>query len=171
MPPAEERPRGCGRFLKGCLIIGALVVVVIIALFLTLNIISVWVLRKPEVRNMMICREHMVELGDALTRYRDVHGSYPEDLQDLKKEYLKNPEVLRCPLDKSPGTQPSYTYHKPDANSPDDFVMLECARHRLGSDMPNTRLVLKKDQTFEAIGPTFKETLEEQKRLQEKRSD
>lgn len=86
----------------------------------------------------------MIEIGAALRRYADLHGSYPDDLSAIRKEYLKNPDVLRCPLDTSLNDRPSYIYHQPKPNSGPDFVVLVCPHHRFSTETPPARLVYLK---------------------------
>jgi hypothetical protein len=152
----NQRPRGSSLLLKSCLIITAL----ILGLFI---LVMIYALRLDSVKSMVACGENMKELGAAIGRYTDVNGHRPAGLNALRKEYLQHASVLRCPLDKSPGDAPSYTYH-PDAG--DDQVMLECDRHHLRSDMPRSRLVVLGSGDFENRNPSFRETL----RAAEKRS-
>ncbi len=133
-----NRNVGCSRSLKGCAIIVAVAFVAVIALLIYMS-------RMPVVQDVVTCRMNMTAVGAALNRYHDVHNAYPETLDELKKDYLKNPSVLRCPLDKSPGTEPSYIYHRPKSNSPAKFVVLECCRHRLSKGMPISKMQLRKD--------------------------
>ncbi|MCE5314701.1 MAG: hypothetical protein ABFD49_02980 [Armatimonadota bacterium] len=134
----NPRPRGCAWLLRGC------AVVVGIA-FAGLMALLIYVSRMHTVQDIAKCRDNMIAIGAALDRYNDVNGKYPEQLVDLKRDYLKKPSVLRCPVDKSAGCDTSYIYHRPKPDSQDDFVVLECNRHRLRKDVPLTKLLLHKD--------------------------
>lgn len=134
-----ERP-GCSRPAKAC----AITLVAVVALFLGLMF---YAFRMPVVRGVVRCQTNMREIGDALRRYNDVNRSYPRDLESMSKDYLKDPSVLRCPLDRSPSEAPSYIYHRPDSSSPGSFVVLECRHHDLGRDLPPSTLVYMKNGT------------------------
>ena len=129
---------GCSRPLKGCAIIAAIAFVGVIALLIYMS-------RMPVVQDVVTCRMNMTAIGAALDRYHDVHNSYPRSLDEMKKDYLKNPSVLRCPLDKSSGTETSYIYHRPKAGYPPSFIVLECCRHKLAKDAPISKMKLRKD--------------------------
>ncbi|MHB9037181.1 MAG: hypothetical protein ACYC64_10970 [Armatimonadota bacterium] len=134
----DRKPLGCAWPLRGCAIAVGVV-------FTGLMILLIYLARMPVVQDIVSCRTNMIEIGAALQRYYDVNGTYPERLVDLKKDYLKKPSVLHCPLDKSSDSDTSYIYHRPKPDSPASFVVLECNRHRLGKDMPFTKLLLRKD--------------------------
>lgn len=126
----------CSKPLIGCGIAAGIAVALVLGMLL-------YLLRMPVIRSVMACRSNMTELGRALERYHDVNHEYPADLIALKKEYLKDPKVLECPLD-TDGGEPSYTYHRPGPDAPDDFVVLECSRHRLEAGAePSTLKLLK----------------------------
>jgi len=137
--------------MKGCLITTA----VLIGLFMGMTI---WLARVPSVRDTMRCKTNMEEIGGALNRYSDVNGCYPANLESLKKDYLEDLSVLRCPLDKSTENSPSYIYHCPKENAKDTDVILECDRHRLYSGMPVSMLVLLKNGKFKVINPPHRKT-------------
>ncbi len=141
---AMRDPSGCSGPLKGCLIVVAIVIIVLIVLLIQLY-------RTPTVQDINECRSNMVEIGAALDRYEDVNGHYPERLSDLKEEYLKDTDVLKCPRDKSKSTEVSYTYFMPDKDSPDDFIVLTCDRHRIMKNEPKKVLVLYLDGSFDMI--------------------
>lgn len=147
----NPRPAGCSLLLKSCLVITALVV----GLFMAGMI---YMVRMSSVRAMSTCAENMREIAGAVQRYEDVNNRRPADLSALRKDYLENPSVLRCPLDKSPGDAPSYTYN-PKARGREP--MLECDRHRLRKDMPISKLRVYGDGTFDMVRPSLRETLKE----------
>jgi hypothetical protein len=54
----------------------------------------------------------------------------------LAKEYMKDPSVLICPLDKSKSGNTSYTYAPPKGEANDDDILISCNRHRVRPDLP-----------------------------------
>lgn len=148
--------KGPSRLFKGCAIVGVLAIVGLIMLLM-------YLMKMPSIRDIMLCRTNMVSVGNAIGRYYDFTGSYPTNLSDIKKEYLANPAVLRCPLDKSEDNKPSYKYNRPGPNAGDKFVILECDRHRLMKDMPVSKLILYKNGMVEMEKPDMK-AIEEKNR-------
>lgn len=148
---ANPRRPGCSILLKSCLVITALV----IGLFMAGMI---YMIRMTSVRSIATCKEHMLEVAAAVQRYEDVNGHRPSDLNALRKDYLEDLSVLRCPLDKTPGGTPSYAYN-PKAR--DAHVMLECDRHRLRKDMPVSKLVVDGDGNFTIVSPSLSEAFKE----------
>lgn len=152
----NQTASGC--MLRGCLIATA----VITALFISM---AIYMWHVPSMRERTVCQLHMIEVAAAISRYTDVNGHRPSNLHELAKEYLKDPSVLRCPLDKSGGDAPSYIYN-PKAS--DSQIMLECNRHRLRSDMPKSRLVILGNGTFKDIEPSVQQILDEARKRAEK---
>jgi hypothetical protein len=148
---SRSRSPGCSTALKGCLIVTALVMGLFIAGLL-------YFARLPSVQAMRICSSHMQEVASAVSRYEDVNGHRPSDLRALAKQYLSDPSVLRCPLDKSPGDAPSYAYNP---RAKDDQIMLECDRHKLKRGMPNSKLRVLGNGKFEIESPGFREAWKE----------
>ncbi len=144
------RQAGCSILLKSCLVITALLIVLFMAGL-------IYMLRMSSVRSLAACAENMRELSAAIRRYDDVNGRRPSELAVLREEYLQDASVLRCPLDKSPGSKPSYEYN-PRARGTQ--VMLRCDRHRIRKDMPVSKLVVYGDGRFEVVRPSFQETLD-----------
>jgi|LSQX01.2.fsa_nt_gb hypothetical protein len=142
---------GCSAPLKGCLIVSAIVM----ALFL---VALIHFSRMPSVHAIGTCKYNLQELAAAVSRYEDVTGSRPEKLKDLAGQYLSDKSVLKCPLDKTSDKTSSYTYN-PKAKG--GQVMIECDRHRLKKDMPNSRLRVLGDGKFEIKNPGFRETVKE----------
>lgn len=135
--------------MKGCAIAAAVVVALLIGML-------VFLARIPTVRSMVICRENMSTVYEAMNRYEKVNNKYPAKLEDLK-DYLKSINSLRCPLDKSEGNDPSYIYSIPTSDSDNKFVVLECDRHHLVPNAPNSKLRLLKSGNFEIINPSSNE--------------
>lgn len=117
-----------------------------------------YVAKLPSVRALQVCTNNLQELGDAVSRYRDVTGHRPARLRDLEKQYLTSPSLLRCPLDKTPGNEPSYTYNP---NARDSQPMLECDRHKLRPDMPKCKLRILGDGTYTQVNPSPREIIRE----------
>lgn len=138
--------------MKGCV---AVLAVALAALLVGM----LWMMRNPSVQAMLTCRDHLTTLGAALERYHDVNGFYPEKLDDLKEEYLKDPSVLHCPVDGRPDQVVSYAYNRPKPGSPGDFVVLECDRHRLRPDVPKSKLTYLKNGRVDASSPSLREAI------------
>lgn len=118
----------------------------------------VYVMRLPSIHAMQQCASNLQEVGAAISRYEDVNDRRPAKLRELEKQYLSDASVLRCPLDKSPGNEPSYTYN-PKAT--DSQVMMECDRHRLKRDMPKSKLQVLGDGTFKTVSPSISDAMKE----------
>lgn len=133
--------------IKGCLIVTGLA----IGLFM---LAILYLMRMPGVKAIAVCIENEKQVSAAITRYNDVNGHRPAELRMLAKDYLSDPSVLRCPLDRSPGGKPSYAYN-PTAIGKQ--VMLECDRHSLSPNAPNSKLRVLGDGTSEAARPSTRE--------------
>lgn len=139
---------GCSRPMKGCMVTIGIALIGLMALLFYAS-------RMPAVREIVQCRDNMTQIGAAIGRYHDVNGTYPADLLVLKKEYIKDQSILRCPLDKSPGNAPSYSYHKPVPGSRGHFAMLECDRHRMSKEIPPYKMIFRKDGSLEIKNPVL----------------
>ncbi len=115
---------GWSKLLKGC-------VILVVAICFALIGLLVYIFQRSDIQNIVVCRSNMTEVGQAVIRYHAVIGKYPDNLDDLKKEYLKTPSLLKCPEDKSGSSNSSYVYHKPSAGAANTFVMIECKHHFL----------------------------------------
>lgn len=135
-PPQPEirQPQGCSRSFRACIVVVGLLTVLFLGLL-------VYAFRMPAVRGVVRCKSNLEAIGAALGRYNDVNGSYPRSLAEIRSEYLKDPSVLRCPLDEARAGDTSYVYHRPKSTAKDSFVILECHHHRLLRDAPPTVLV------------------------------
>ena len=58
--------------------------------------------------NLVICKQHLTEIGKAIQVYQKEHGDFPEWLSELHPKYLPDASVLRCPADKL-GGKPIFT--------------------------------------------------------------
>jgi len=134
------------RPLKACAVLAALAMIGLIVMLVV-------VAKMPTVRSLAVCRTNMAAIGQAIRRYHDVNDAYPASLSQLRGVYLKDNSVLRCPLDKSEGDSPSYTYRRPSESSPATFQMLECDRHRLRKDVSISRIILQKNLEFTVSVP------------------
>ncbi len=102
---------------------------IIAATALVIGLLLVILSQIPSVRSKVQCKSNMTAISLALQRYYWPNEGFPDSLETLRKDYLKDPKVLRCPLDKSPGDKSSYTYIKPAANASNDVIVLRCDRH------------------------------------------
>lgn len=143
---------GCSKPLKACSVIVVVCMLAVIGLL-------IYAMQLKPIRIMLKCRNNITEVGAALDRYHTVNGEYPPDLETLKKEYLKDPNVLKCPLDKSSGDKSSYIYNRPSSSSKDTFVILECDRHKASRDLPPSKLKLMVNGEF--WSPSFSEAMKE----------
>ncbi len=143
--PQPVPPRGCSRPVRACAISLLLLILAVIALV-------VYVVRMPAARALFQCQQNMIAIGEALKRYEDVNDVYPRTLDDLKKDYLKDPSVLSCPTIDGKKDESCYTYHRPGPRSGPKFVVLECSLHRLKPGTPIPKLQLLKDGTVRAEG-------------------
>ena len=134
-----SKPRGLSLPLRICLITFALVIGLLVAASLFLG-------QMPGVQAWQRCEHNMSEVSAALSRYRDVNGELPPNLEALRGKYLNDPSVLRCPSDRSGGDKPSYRYN-PKATGND--VMLECDRERLPGQ--RLRIIVTADGTQSMI--------------------
>ena len=58
--------------------------------------------------NLVICKQHLTEIGKAIQAYQKEHGDFPEWLSELHPKYLPDASVLLCPADKL-GGEPIFT--------------------------------------------------------------
>ena len=147
--------------LRACAVIVALAVVGLIVMLVMLA-------KMPAFQDIVVCKSNMTEVASAIKRYYDVNNKYPANLDDLKKEYIKDKSILKCPLDKSEGDESSYKYIIPERKSKDTFIVLECDRHKLRPDMGYSKIVLYKNGEVEIINPTIKETIKYQENMKKK---
>jgi len=161
-PNTPPKPTGCAPYLKGCLIVVAVLIVAFLGLL-------IYVLQMKPVRDLAQCKVNMETIGEALRRYNDVNGEYPTDLKPIAKDYLKDDSVLYCPLSTNRRRETSYTYHRPGASAKDDFVVLECARHKLRPDVPASKILLLRSGGVIAESPSFREFMRENEKRSKKK--
>lgn len=145
------KPPGCSTPLKGCLIVVGLIMSLLLAAM-------IYLAKSPSMQAIFACKSNMAEISAAISRYEDVNGHRPPNLRALATNYLKDASVLRCPLDKSSGDKPSYTYNPSATGSQ---IMLECDRHRWAGELSVRKLQTQGDGTFTMTSPSFRETLKQ----------
>jgi hypothetical protein len=111
------------------------VITTLAALMLILGVAML--MRNTSISNIAKCQLNMPEIYGAVERYRATHDDkYPPDLDILRKEYMKDPSVLICPLDKSNSGKTSYTYTPPKEDADGSDILISCNRHRVRDDFP-----------------------------------
>ena len=53
--------------------------------------------------NVEICKQHLLEIGEAIQAYQKEHGDFPQWLSDLYPKYLPDADTLLCPADENGG--------------------------------------------------------------------
>ncbi|MBC7328165.1 hypothetical protein H5T87_08650 [bacterium] len=81
-----------------------------------------------QAQKLQQCKLNLRELSNALERYKEGTGDYPNKLSDLLPLYLKKPDFLHCPNDPSPVQKISYEYNKPSTYDP-NFIVIICNNH------------------------------------------
>ena len=94
----------------------------------------------PGVNDMVVCRMHLEKVSGAIERYHDSTDKYPESLRELKGEYLRSNDILKCPAH---GTEYEYI-PSDDANEP----VISC-KHVLSDKLPTMGWLLYRDGTVE----------------------
>ena len=61
------------------------------------------VLTQEQEKNIEICRQNLLVIGEAIHAYQNEQGDLPEWLSDLHPRYLPDPNILICPADTSGG--------------------------------------------------------------------
>ena len=54
--------------------------------------------------NLVICKQHLTEIGKAIQAYQKEHDDFPEWLSELHPKYLPDASILLCPADELGGT-------------------------------------------------------------------
>lgn len=113
---------------------------------LVMIVVTLALMRNPEISDLATCKLHMSEIYGAIERYRAVHDdNYPPSLDALKDDYMKDPSVLKCPLDKTGSKTTSYEYTPPKGEPDPDQVIVSCRRHRANPKLPVLEVFLKAD--------------------------
>ena len=99
----QKKRRGC----RGCLITAWIIIILFAGL-------SLYLTRLPFYKPYEQCSKNcIVDLIPALDRYYDKYSRYPDKLEDLQKDFLKDKDSIYCPS----GGRHIYEYRKP--SSPD----------------------------------------------------
>ena len=86
--------------------------------------------------NLVICKQHLTEIGKAVQAYRKEHDDFPEWLSELHPKYLPDASVLRCPADKL-GGKPIFTSNA-DPNMPVSYGYQFHPEYREGTRLNRT---------------------------------
>ncbi len=115
--------------------------VVLLVLFLAIAA-SVFYLIKtlPGLNDLIVCRTHLEKVSGAMERYHDANDKYPESLRELKGEYLRSNDILKCPVHSG-----EYEY-KPGKK--DDDPVISC-KHSLSDKLPVFGWILYRDGSVE----------------------
>ena len=134
---------------KGC--IGCLSFLLVI--FAIILCCMIYVSKLPCFEPAMTCVEQEMELYNAIMRYRDLNNAYPKSLDDIKDEYLKDKNILFCPLDTK---HEGYEYFCPDKDKNTAFI-LRCNRHKISDSQPLPPFAITKQGQFSYDFQTFQE--------------
>jgi len=154
----EELLKELKRRKKSCFM-GCLLPIMIILIIFTGAVI--YVTNLPSFKPMLKCSENLMELGAATIRYRDLNKKYPKKLEDLKNEYLKDNNILYCPLDKN---KDGYEYVNPDTDKNNSNFMIRCKNHIVKPGQPRLFLIINKNGRFtNQLDPDYMNKMNHQK--------
>ena len=72
-----------------------------------------------------MCKQHMLQIQQAVDRYHTHTGTYPDALTDLVPTYLPDRSVLHCSMDTNPDpSHVTYEYSKPTETTPGTAPLL-----------------------------------------------
>ena len=54
-------------------------------------------------KNVEICKQHLIHIGNAIQAYQKEHGDFPQWLSELHPKYLPDKNILLCPADEDGG--------------------------------------------------------------------
>ncbi len=54
-------------------------------------------------KNVEICKQHLLHIGNAIQAYQKEHGDFPQWLSELHPKYLPDKNILLCPADEDGG--------------------------------------------------------------------
>lgn len=128
VPPGPPIRRGPNCWLIGALTCLGIVVLVIIAIIVGIasfthtaagkKFASTFGSAMRGASMLPACEQNMLEIREAILRYHEHTGKYPDSLKDLVPTYVTDPSILHCPLD--PNSDPShvtYVYTKPNSST------------------------------------------------------
>ena len=61
------------------------------------------IIAEPDEKNIEICTQNLIAIGEAIQAYQKEHDDLPEWLSDLHPKYLADANILICPEDKAGG--------------------------------------------------------------------
>ena len=134
---------------SGCLL-------TLLIIILAITGISVYVSRMPEFKPILTCVQNQIEIYNAIHRYKDLNNSYPKNLDIIKNEYLSNPDVLYCPMDKN---KEGYEYINPDKEKNTVYI-LRCKRHQY-HNQPFPPLTITKEGKFSYDMEEFEKSIKQ----------
>ncbi len=117
-------------------------IIIIILLFVGM---CVYVYNQPYTKPIMSCLQNQLEIYEAIGRYKDLNNTYPNNLKELEKEYLKDKSVLYCPLDKD---KAGYEYANPEKEKGTKYIT-KCSKHKLNEYTPFPPIIITPQGKFQ----------------------
>ena len=136
IPPSAPVKRGPSCWLVGALTCLGIVILVVIAIVVGITSFTHSAAGKKfastfgsamhkSATDAPIAIRNMETIREAIMRYHDHTGSYPDNLQQLVPTYLPDSSVLHSALDSNSNpSHVSYTYTKPTSSSTDSSTLL-----------------------------------------------
>ncbi|MBR4749570.1 MAG: hypothetical protein IK083_08385 [Abditibacteriota bacterium] len=117
---------------RGCLVAAWVIIIIFAGL-------SLYLTRQPFYKPYEECSKNcIVNLIPALNRYYDKNSRYPDTLEELQKDYLKDKDSIYCPSK----SKHKYEYHKP--SSPDYAgPVISCKEHVISGKRINVSFDLR----------------------------
>ena len=113
-------------------------------------------------KNIELCTQNLVAIGEAIEAYKKDHGDFPEWLSELHPKYLTDANLLLCPADEL-GGKPIFTSNA-DPKMPVSYgyqfhpeyrAMKSEERFVYGDVIPLARCRHHKNQAFESLNLSF----------------
>ena len=113
-------------------------------------------------KNIEICTQNLVAIGEAIQAYKKEHGDFPEWLSELHPKYLPDANLLLCPADEL-GGKPIFTSNA-DPKMPVSYGYQFHPRYRAmkseerfvyGDVIPLARCRHHRNQAFESLNLSF----------------
>ena len=113
-------------------------------------------------KNIEICTQNLVAIGEAIQAYKKEHGDFPEWLSELHPKYLPDANLLLCPADEL-GGKPIFTSNA-DPKMPVSYGYQFHPRYRAmkseerfvyGDVIPLARCRHHKNQAFASLNLSF----------------
>ena len=113
-------------------------------------------------KNIELCTQNLVAIGEAIEAYKKEHGDFPEWLSELHPKYLTDANLLLCPADEL-GGEPIFTSNA-DPKMPVSYgyqfhpeyrAMKSEERFVYGDVIPLARCRHHKNQAFESLNLSF----------------